>query len=169
MDGKTILNGSGVPSGGTGADGDFYIDTTADAIYGPKTAGAWGSATALGNRYGAIILTLSGNGSVLTTGLKYGVQIPYAGTITGWTLVGEDASGSIVLDLWKDSYANFPPVVGDSITASAKPTISAARKATSSTLTGWTTSFAAGDWVYVNVDSVSTFKWVQLILSTTKT
>lgn len=46
-DGRTVLNGSGAPSSGTGADGDFYIDTTADAIYGPKTAGAWGSPTSL--------------------------------------------------------------------------------------------------------------------------
>lgn len=46
-DGKTVLNGAGAPAGGTGVDGDFYIDTTADAIYGPKTAGAWGAGTSL--------------------------------------------------------------------------------------------------------------------------
>ena len=44
-DGKTILNGSGVPGSGLGVDGDFYIDTTNDNIYGPKASGAWGSAT----------------------------------------------------------------------------------------------------------------------------
>lgn len=46
-DGKTVLNGIGAPAAGLGANGDFYIDTAADAIYGPKTAGAWGSATSL--------------------------------------------------------------------------------------------------------------------------
>jgi hypothetical protein len=46
-DGKTIRNGSGAPSSGLGVDGDFYIDTVASAIYGPKTSGAWGSATSL--------------------------------------------------------------------------------------------------------------------------
>ncbi len=40
-DGKTILNGSGAPNDSAGADGDFYIDTTANEIYGPKAAGAW--------------------------------------------------------------------------------------------------------------------------------
>jgi hypothetical protein len=45
--GNTILNGGGAPSTGLGANGDFYIDTVADAIYGPKTAGAWGAATPL--------------------------------------------------------------------------------------------------------------------------
>lgn len=46
-DGKTVLNGAGAPGAGLGTDGDFYIDTTADAIYGPKAAGAWGAATSL--------------------------------------------------------------------------------------------------------------------------
>ena len=32
-------------------------------------------------------------------------------------------SGSIVIDVWKDTYANFPPIVADTITASAKPTL----------------------------------------------
>jgi hypothetical protein len=46
-DGKTVRNGSGAPSNGLGVDGDFYIDTSADTIYGPKSAGAWGSPTSL--------------------------------------------------------------------------------------------------------------------------
>ena len=45
--GKTVLNGSGVPSSALGTDGDFYIDTTATAIYGPRASGLWGSATPL--------------------------------------------------------------------------------------------------------------------------
>jgi len=45
--GSGVLSGAGAPSGGLGADGDFYIDTTSHAIYGPKTAGAWGSPTSL--------------------------------------------------------------------------------------------------------------------------
>ncbi|MDH5287987.1 MAG: hypothetical protein OEX23_15300, partial [Betaproteobacteria bacterium] len=36
-DGSTLLNGT-VPPTTQGADGDFYIDTTAGMIYGPKTA-----------------------------------------------------------------------------------------------------------------------------------
>lgn len=46
-DGKTVLNGPGAPSSGLGVDGDFYIDTTAWEIYGPKTAGAWGTGESL--------------------------------------------------------------------------------------------------------------------------
>jgi hypothetical protein len=40
-DGKTMLNGSGAPSNALGTNGDFYIDPTAQKIYGPKAAGVW--------------------------------------------------------------------------------------------------------------------------------
>lgn len=46
-DGNSVLNGTAPPAPTDGIDGDFWIDTSADAIYGPKTAGAWGSATSL--------------------------------------------------------------------------------------------------------------------------
>ena len=36
--GKTLLNGSGVPSTSLGTDGDFYIDTSTYYIFGPKDA-----------------------------------------------------------------------------------------------------------------------------------
>lgn len=46
-DGRTLLSGTGAPSSGLGANGDFYIDTAAWDIYGPKTAGSWGFGTSL--------------------------------------------------------------------------------------------------------------------------
>jgi hypothetical protein len=80
-----------------------------------------------------------------------------------------DQSGSIVVDIWKASYASYPPVVGNSITASAKPTISSATKATDATLTGWSTSITAGDTLRYNVDSASTVTRVLVSLKITKT
>lgn len=44
---NTLLSGSGAPSGGTGVDGDFYVDTATLDIYGPKTSGSWGSAVSI--------------------------------------------------------------------------------------------------------------------------
>lgn len=53
-DGRTVLNGTTVPSdGGDGVDGDFYIRTTNYVIYGPKTAGAWGAGVSLVGPTGA--------------------------------------------------------------------------------------------------------------------
>jgi len=48
-----LRSGSGVPSSGLGINGDFYIDTAAHNLYGPKTAGAWGSATSIVGPTGA--------------------------------------------------------------------------------------------------------------------
>lgn len=44
---STVRNGAGVPSSGTGADGDFYINLSVYDMYGPKAAGAWGTGTSL--------------------------------------------------------------------------------------------------------------------------
>jgi hypothetical protein len=39
--GNTVLYGAGAPGGGTGVNGNFYIDTATSFIYGPKAGGAW--------------------------------------------------------------------------------------------------------------------------------
>lgn len=66
-DGNTVLNGSGAPSGGLGANGDFYIDTDVYDIYGPKTAGTWGSGTSLVGSGGGGSLPVGGTiGQILT-------------------------------------------------------------------------------------------------------
>lgn len=103
-----------------------------------------------------IRVIVDGGGSALTTGAKkVYVTVPIDCTITKARLLA-DQSGSVVLDVWKDTYANFPPTVADTITASAKPTLSSAQKSEDSTLTGWTTTLAAGDIIEVNVDSATT-------------
>lgn len=115
-----------------------------------------------------ITYVIDGGGATITTGVKGYLEIPFACTIDRWTLLA-DQSGSIVVDVWKDTYANAPPVVGDVITASAKPTLSGAAKAQSSTLTGWTTAIAAGDVLGFNVNSVTGIQRVTLSLRVRKT
>lgn len=112
---------------------------------------------------------IDGGGATITTGIKGDLgPLPFAFDILEWTLLG-DQSGSIVIDVWKDAYANYPPVDADSITASAPPTISSATKGQSSTLTGWTVSVAAGDSLRFNVDSVTSLQRVTLGLKVRKT
>jgi hypothetical protein len=102
-----------------------------------------------------IEFVIDGGGSAVTTGEKGHLEIPYNCTIQRVTMMA-DQSGSIVVDLWVDTYANFPPTDADSITASAPPTISSAQKSQDTTLTGWTTSLTAGSIIAYNVDSCST-------------
>ena len=119
-----------------------------------------------------IVYIIDGGGSVITTGSKGGLFISFPYTIVEWTLASIDSattSGSIVLDIWTDTQANFPPVVADTITASAKPTITTSTKGQSSTLTGWTTAQTAGRWVYFNVDSVTSLKMVSITLKCIRT
>lgn len=107
-------------------------------------------------------------GSVITTGVKAYLEIPFDCTITRVTMLA-DQSGSIVVDIWKDTYANYPPTVLDTITAAAKPTISAAIKSQDSTLTGWTLTLARGDILAFKVDSATTVTNVTMSLSVRRT
>lgn len=136
----------------------------------PGEAGrnAW---TALGSppqALSSIGITVDGGGATLTTGTKGFVQVPRAGTIVAATLLSTDASatsGSIVFDVWKDTFANYPPTVADTITASAKPTLSSQQSSQDTTLTGWTRSFSANDVFGFHVDSVTTLTRVTLQLT----
>jgi hypothetical protein len=118
---------------------------------------------ALDNGTTALIFEKDFNGNVLATGVLGEMQVPFACTITGVTLLA-DQSGSCVVDIWKAAYASYPPTVANTIVASAPPTISAAQKATDSTLTGWTTAIAAGDTLRFNLNSVSSLTRVTVIL-----
>jgi hypothetical protein len=81
-----------------------------------------------------------------------------------------DQTGNIVMDIWKDSYGNFPPTVADSICGPAsKPTITAGVKYTDSTLAGWTKAIAAGDILAFNIDSASAVTRVTITLNVTRT
>jgi hypothetical protein len=47
--GKTILNGSGIPSSNLGLTGDFYVNNTTHEFYGPKLNDLnWTGATVIG-------------------------------------------------------------------------------------------------------------------------
>jgi hypothetical protein len=164
---------AGQPAATTVTVGTLYF-VTDEGKTERATGSAWESYSAPagggpgGARIGAVGLIIDGGGSVITTGVKGFVEVPFAGTITAVTLLSTDAAataGSIVVDIWKDTYAAYPPVVSDSITASAKPTLSAANKARDTTLTGWTTAIAAGDVLGFSVTSATTVTRVLLSLT----
>jgi hypothetical protein len=116
----------------------------------------------------SITFLISGGGSTVATGIAGDLTVPFGCAITEWTLLA-DQTGSIVVDIWKDTYANYPPTVADTITGSAKPTISAGVKGQSSTLTGWTTTITAGDTLRFNVDSATGMTRVTLSLKVKRT
>lgn len=110
-----------------------------------------------------ITVTIGDGVNVPAVDTKCDVVVPFAATVSKATLLA-DASGSAVVNIWKDTYANYPPTVADKITASAPPTLSGAAKSQDSTLTGWTTGITAGDTLRFNLDSVATCKRLTLCL-----
>lgn len=152
---------------GTAAVADF--SSAGRALVDDASAAAQVTTLGLDNtKIATISFVIDGGGSAITTGIKGDLEIPFGCTINRVTTLA-DQSGSIVVDIWKDTYANYPPTVADTITASAKPTLSTATKAQDATLTGWTTSITAGDTIRFNVDSITTCTRVLISLKVTKT
>lgn len=110
---------------------------------------------------------IGGGTDVILTGNAGFIRIPFAILITGWTILAKE-SGSIVVDVWRDTYANYPPTVADTIAGSEKPTLSAAAKNQDLTLTTWTIALVKGDILVFNVDSVTTCTKVLVVLHGTR-
>lgn len=115
------------------------------------------------SRIRTIGLVMDNGGYALVAGTIYRMKVDYPCTIQSVELVA-DQSGSIVVDIWKAAYASLPATVSNTITASAKPTLSSALKYQDTTLTGWTKTIAAGDYLYFKIDSATTVTAVTISL-----
>lgn len=122
----------------------------------------------LDDSYDTIQFIIDGGGSAITTGIKGDIMIPYNCTVFGWDIVA-DTSGSIVVDVWKDTYTNFPPTVADTIAGSEKPTLSSAQKNQDTALSTWTTTLTRNDWLRFNVDSITTVTRVTVAIRVKRT
>lgn len=101
--------------------------------------------------------------------------VPYNMTLTACEMVAVpitgQTTGDIVIDVWSDTYANYPPVVGDSIVgAGTKPTISGALKSLDSSLADYTrVDLVKGEWAKFNVVSCTNLHAVAIKFSTVRT
>lgn len=144
---------SGIGSGTTSSI--LYWNSTTGAV----TAGAVPSAGTPAKQYITFVVD---NSTAITTGEKTKTRFisPYTGTITGWRIIA-DTSSTLTLDLWKNTSV---PTNANSITASAKPALTAASFATGSTLTGWTTAVTAGDILCLEVEANNNATNIKLLL-----
>jgi len=114
---------------------------------------------------GSIVYVIDGGGSVISSGLKGFIEAPFSGSITSVRAFA-DQVGSVVVDIWKDVYANYPPEnTWDSITASSPVTISSDQKSQDLTLSGWTKTFSEGDIFAFNVDSCASITRLTISIS----
>ena len=151
-----LIEGSNVTMTVSDNSGSNRIDVTVNST------GSGGG----GNTSGQLVFIFDGGGSALIAASTPTVDVvaPFAGTITDWVLT-TDGTDSVVVDVWADTYTNYPPTVLDTITGSAKPQTSSAVKAASSTLTGWTTSITAGYIFRAHLDSVTSSTHVTLTIN----
>jgi hypothetical protein len=116
-------------------------------------------------RSGSFGITFDGSGGVISEGQKGYITVPYDGIITDWVVLA-DQIGACNIDIRKSTIASFPTQT--SITGSAPITMSANQKASSSILTGWTTSSAANEVYGFTLNSVTSITRLTLIVNLIK-
>jgi len=79
-------------------------------------------------------LIIDGGGSEIAVNTIIYRRIPFSCEIISASLMA-DQCGEIVVDIWKDIWANYPPINDDSITASAPLTIEAVKVGTATATT----------------------------------
>lgn len=121
-----------------------------------------GNIAAIPQQHVYVSATFDGQGGVVTTNSQTTFIVPYTGFITEWTLLETSStpvSSSIVIDAWKDTYANYPPTVANTIFGT-KPFLSSAIK---NQATGLSIAVTEGELIKLNIDSITSALKVKLI------
>ena len=116
----------------------------------------------------AINVVISGGENVVMAGVALDVIVPFDCEITSATALAKE-SGTLQVDIWKGTYASYPPTDANSITASAPVKIIGWYKTQDTTLSGWTKTISANDILRFNVDGVTLITQATITLNVTKT
>ncbi len=114
-----------------------------------------------------LAFVIDGGGLAITAGVKGHLRVPFGSVIERVTLTA-DQPGSIQIDVWKSTYAAFPPTDADSITGGHEPAINADSKYDDTVLIGWRKSLDGGDILAFNVDSAVTITRLTVSLQVRK-
>lgn len=149
--GPLTTRGDIITAGASGAIQRLALGATGRRLTSDGTDAVWVA------EYRLLQAWLDGGGATLTTGLRVWTSpMPYSGVIEA-VYLDIDQDGAIVVDIGKGT--TWAASHFTSICASAKPTITSTGgtdvTSTDSTLTGWTTTFSAGDRFSFNIDSVT--------------
>lgn len=136
-------------------------------VFGPAASGdARYVRRPLLHRVGVLI---EGGTQAITTGEKASVQLDFAGTITGWSILADQA-GSVSVDICRkagtETAPGVPNTTTDKISASAPVNLAAAQSkgVAAAGLTGWTTALAKWDTLLFNVTAAETVTRVVIVL-----
>ena len=119
--------------------------------------------------HASIHVTIGSGTTVPTTGIKGYLEVPFNARVTRWTLMA-DASGSAQIDIWKDTWANFPPTDADSIVGAGTEPYLSGEQARRDTAPDWDQlTLNEGDILVFNLDSVVTCKQLDLDIKVERT
>ena len=157
-----IMAGAGITAlnGLTGAVQTFVDDTNVTVVSSGTTHTLTWAGTLADSRVAGATkwntkdksATFDGQGGVISVNSRASFNINFTGTVTGWQLFetsNTPISSTCVLDVWKDTYANYPPTVADTIFGT-KPSLTGAIK---NEATGLSIAVTSGDTFIVNIDS----------------
>lgn len=157
------------PASGDDLGQGVNISTTLDAgkeftFYGLDNT-TWFNLTNAGkDDIVTINFIIDGGGSTITTGIKGHVIVDFDCEILEWAVVA-DQSGSIVVDVNRSTFANYPTTA--SIAGTELPTISTSTKGEDRILTSWS-DINTGDVLEFEVDSITTCERVTIALKCRK-
>jgi len=124
INGYSILSGAGVPSSGLGVNGDFYIDLSSDPrlMYGPKTAGSWGSGYSIKGNIGDTGASGAdgADGAAGTDGANAYLYTAYADDASGTGFTTTFDSSKQWVAFLESTVVIVSPVVGDFVGLWAK-------------------------------------------------
>ena len=124
--GSMILSGEGVPSAEKGQTGDYYLDLSSSALYGPKTKDGWGSSVLNlkgikgdkgdngTNGQDGITPTISEDGHWVVNGQKtniVAVNKPHIGRNGNWWIGNEDLGVKAKGEKGQDGQNGHTPVL----------------------------------------------------------
>jgi len=103
--------------------------------------------------YKDLTMVIDGGGSTITTGWKGVLEVPFACTIQGWTLLTRD-TGSLTVDVYQSNYGAWPTVV--SITNGHFPALTSYKAQDFGVGgEGWTTSLGTNTLIGFSVGAAS--------------
>jgi hypothetical protein len=109
------------------------------------SSGSGGGGGGVSGSYGSLNFMIGDGVNLITTGDKGFIRWPFNGYLTQWSLMSA-VSGTIGVDIYKDTWSNFPPNSADQINAEGDVSLGDQRNFSTTFLTGWgNTHFADGD------------------------
>lgn len=112
----------------------------------------------------SVTFAVDGSGTVLTTGTKNPIKIPYGGTLQGWVMTCKP-SGSVTADVYRSANGAGLPVTSIVGGSGTKPAVASNVENSSTSFTSWTsTTLTAKDNLAINLSGITTATYVQLTL-----